>query len=167
MNLGNNVQNGAQNGLTVWKLWIFDVLKKIGKMPWNPVPTQNGTGSWKLKMPRPWFLNGEPVPSYTGTVSWVYFSGFCQFFNVEPGSYPYRNRFLRTKKWFSAVLTAFIHFYSNPFLPIRIPSLETPNYILLHHLTHQTTYFHLLCSSTDTLIISIHILTQLDSNWHH
>jgi hypothetical protein len=50
-------------------------------------------------------------------------------------------------------LTAFIHFYSNPFLPIRIPLLETPKYIILHHLTHQTTYFHHPFSSTDTLII--------------
>jgi hypothetical protein len=54
---------------------------------------------------------------------------------------------------FSALLTASFHFKSNPFLPIRSPTWETLKHLILHHLSHQTTYFHHLFSSTDTLII--------------
>src|ERR1051325_6984053 len=97
-------------------------------------------------------MYGNPVPTYTGTGSHVYFSSFWPIFQKEPGSYPYRNRFLRVKMSFSVLLTAFFHFQSNPFLPIRTPTWETLKHIILHHLTHQTTYFHHLFSSTDTLI---------------
>src|ERR1051325_10976661 len=98
-------------------------------------------------------MYGNPVPTHTGTGSCVHFSSFCQFFKGEPGSYPYRNRFPRVKKPFSALLTAFFHFNSNPHIPIRILTWETLKHIQFASFSHQTTCFHHFFSSTDTLVV--------------
>src|ERR1051325_6590434 len=121
--------------MNVQSLNIFQKLQQ------NPVPTYTGTGSCEVQKTRFWKNVWEPG-SYPYRNRFL--SAFFQIFTIfQCGTrfLPTGNRFPRVKKPFSALLTAFLQFQSNPNLPIRIPTWKTLKHILLASLSHQTTYF--------------------------